>query len=47
MICPACQGTGLIQTYPEPFLMRHIPCDYPGCHQGRLHCCEGDRATNE
>ncbi len=43
MLCPRCHGTGKLtgtiagvtQCYPL------IPCDYDGCVQGHVHCCDG------
>ncbi len=56
MICPRCLGRGEVpvcNAYMEslgrsvPLVIAQKPCDYPGCHGGHLHCCEGDQANDE
>ena len=54
MMCPRCQGRGELPILgPAPVPVYRLggpvvvgwkPCDYPGCHGGHLHCCEGDQA---
>ncbi len=36
MNCPQCHGKGQIN---------QMPCDYDGCHNGFIHCCDGDQVT--
>jgi hypothetical protein len=47
MNCPKCSGAAMIpgrlltvastETNPNQL----YPCDYEGCHQGLVHCCDG------
>ena len=47
MNCPKCRGAAMIpgrllivastETNPNQL----FPCDYEGCHQGLVHCCDG------
>ena len=47
MNCPKCRGAAMIpgrllivastETNPNQL----YPCDYEGCHQGLVHCCDG------
>ena len=47
MNCPKCEGAAMIpgrllivastETNPNQL----YPCDYEGCHQGLVHCCDG------
>lgn len=53
MLCPQCRGEGIV---PRPYIAAGstaepdrvyrvmMVCDYPGCHGGHVHCCEGDQA---
>lgn len=34
MNCPQCHGKGQIN---------QLPCNYNGCHNGFIHCCDGDK----
>lgn len=46
MICPRCFGASLIPTHLEfsvewgPVLGPLKPCDYPGCLNGFVDCCD-------
>ena len=48
MLCPECYGSGWIitGTLKLPSATKGDtygkPCDYPGCHNGHIQCCEGD-----
>ena len=40
MICPKCQGYGYWYGWVgHNFICR--PCNYPGCHAGKISCCDG------
>ena len=47
MNCPKCRGAAMIpgrllivaSTETNPTQL--YPCDYEGCHQGLVHCCDG------
>ena len=48
MNCPKCHGTGFIlmhqleHAHAEGALaMRRVECDYDGCTNGIIHCCDG------
>lgn len=44
MICPRCHGIGYWRNWPSMDPELWMPCTYPGCHNGQIHCCEGDKA---
>ena len=52
MICPKCYGTGRL-TLPHTVDYKvEFKCDYDGCVNGIVHCCDGvqaqpDEAINE
>lgn len=46
MICPRCHGSGWVFWHPPdvPFSQTFAdlyPCDYEGCVNGHVHCCDG------
>jgi len=45
--CPDCLGSGLKWTLrpnaDSPGGSICVPCTYPGCRGGIIHCCEGDQ----
>jgi len=45
MICPRCHGTGMILVEFGVWQRAYgwEPCLEPGCHAGRLHCCDGEQ----
>ena len=44
MICPKCHGTGKISfSYTVRYKVGSI-CDYEGCVEGIVHCCDGIQA---
>lgn len=48
MICPKCHGEAVITVpgyYPE--WVKVVPCDYDGCHNGQVSCCEGPNRSLE
>lgn len=49
MLCPKCHGTGWIKlNLAGPFrqdMVDMYTCDYDGCVNGRVHCCDGLMAT--
>ena len=41
MICPKCNGTGKIKfSYTQRYNVLNN-CDYEGCIEGTVHCCDG------
>ena len=47
MICPKCYGTGRI-TLPHTVDYKvESKCDYDGCVNGIVHCCDGVQAQSE
>ena len=44
MICPKCNGTGKNKfSYTQRYNVEY-PCDYDGCVNGIVHCCDGVQA---
>ena len=44
MICPKCNGTGKNKfSYTQRYNVEY-PCDYDGCVNGIVHCCDGIQA---
>lgn len=47
MICPRCNGKGRITKPAEAKRaadsFAFVLCDYPGCVDGTVQCCEGDQ----
>lgn len=48
MLCPLCYGRGwlgkpspVIPTDLKPDKGQLVPCEYPGCHNGYISCCDG------
>jgi len=49
MLCPNCYGRGwrggpVPENVPADVMSgegRLEPCDYPGCHNGHIDCCDG------
>lgn len=52
MICPKCHGVGSVPVRPDRDSAGvrvgvAVPCDYPGCVDGIVHCCDGVQETPE
>ena len=41
--CPNCHGTGVVSVRKTTSQKYEVPCDYPGCHHGKVMCgaCNG------
>ncbi len=48
MICPRCHGKGNRYSF-DGRLGKWVftRCHYPGCHNGYIHCCEGDKEQED
>ena len=47
MICPKCYGTGRITLPHRVDDKVESKCDYDGCVNGIVHCCDGVQAQSE
>ena len=48
MLCPKCHGKGEIATIVwsgSEGRYQHRSCNYPGCHNGQVDCCDGLQET--
>lgn len=44
MLCPKCYGTSWLDPIGPCIDGSYItsrPCNYPGCHNGHVNCCDG------
>ena len=42
MNCLECYGTGWVPATLTAYTDEMKPCPAPGCHNGQVHCCDGE-----